>query len=426
MDLKFNQILYFFSLILILGTAGCSDECKSTYSYYTYTPVYHVQKELLDSIGFTPKKELTNPGKIYYKDGYLYINEVEKGVHIIDNRDPSSPQNIGFINIPGNYDMAIRNNVLYADCYVDLLALDISTPTKPTILKRVENIFPNAHQGVNGYYFDQEKGVITTYNQVRVTEARDCDEASSGPVFLERGGIATMYTQKGSMAPGNSDGKAGSMARFALYSDYLYALNGSEMQLMDISKPAFPETGNKINVDWGIETIFPYGDKLFIGSQNGLFIYDNQNPEAPRKLSQINHVQSCDPVVVDDKYAYVTLRSGTECMGFTNQLEIIDIQNLSNPTLLKTYPMDNPHGLGKEGNTLFICDGASGLKIYDSKDILDITGNQLAHYKDIDSYDVIPLGGTLMMIGKDGLYQYDYSDTKNIKLLSTIPIVNNQ
>jgi hypothetical protein len=38
---------------------------------------------------------------------------------------------------------------------------------------------------------------------------------------------------------------------------------------------------------------------------------------------------------------------------------------------------------------------------------------------------VIPLDNVLMMIGADGLFQYDYSDPANIKLLSHLPVHEN-
>ena len=68
---------------------------------------------------------MINPGKIYFKEGYIFINEELKGIHVIDNRNPENPQNIGFIEIPGNVDIAIKNNTLYADSYIDLGAIDI-------------------------------------------------------------------------------------------------------------------------------------------------------------------------------------------------------------------------------------------------------------------------------------------------------------
>ena len=82
--------------------------------------------------------------------------------------------------------------------------------------------------------------------------------------------------------------------------------------------------------------------------------------------------------------------------------------------------MTNPHGLGIDDKTLFICDGSDGLKAFDATDVTTIDQNLLAHYKDIDAKDVIPYKNTLIMIGEDGIFQYDYSNPKDIKLLSTI------
>jgi hypothetical protein len=175
-----------------------------------------------------------------------------------------------------------------------------------------------------------------------------------------------------------------------------------------------------------METVFPYKNNLFIGSQSGMHILDISTPATPVKVSTYAHIRVCDPVVVQNHLAYVTLRSGNECAGFTNQLEVIDIKNLSQPELLKTYPMSNPHGLGIDQSTLFICDGDAGLKIYDASDISSIDKNQLAHYADVNAYDVIPFNNVVMMIGSDGIFQYDYSDPKNIRFLSRLAVVDAQ
>jgi hypothetical protein len=154
-----------------------------------------------------------------------------------------------------------------------------------------------------------------------------------------------------------------------------------------------------------------------------MYIYDLVNPAAPQLLSKYEHVRSCDPVVVQDNYAFVTLRNGSECEGFVNQLEVIDITSLTNPKLVKIYPMTNPHGLGIDNSVLFICDGSDGLKVYDASDVNAITTNQLAHHQDIQALDIIPHQSIAMMIGPEGLYQYDYSDLTNIRLISTLAIV---
>ena len=69
---------------------------------------------------------INSVGKIYYKDGFMYVNEPGEGIHIIDNHNPSQPMPIKFLKIPGNFDLAIKGNTFYADSFVDLVALDIS------------------------------------------------------------------------------------------------------------------------------------------------------------------------------------------------------------------------------------------------------------------------------------------------------------
>ncbi len=69
---------------------------------------------------------------------------------------------------------------------------------------------------------------------------------------------------------------------------------------------------------------------------------DATNGKNPSSEGQFAHTRSCDPVIADEKYAYVTLRSGNQCMGFTNQLEILDISDLNSPSLISTYLLTNP------------------------------------------------------------------------------------
>jgi hypothetical protein len=154
-----------------------------------------------------------------------------------------------------------------------------------------------------------------------------------------------------------------------------------------------------------------------------MLIYDINIPEKPVQISSYDHITACDPVVVDSKYAYITLRTGTRCTNGSNLMEVIDISSITNPYLVKSYPMFNPHGLGVDGDLLFICDGDAGLKVYDKSDPLQILNNQLAHYKDLNTFDVIPLNNILMLIGENGIYQYDYSDPKNIRQISQLKIV---
>jgi hypothetical protein len=222
--------------------------------------------------------------------------------------------------------------------------------------------------------------------------------------------------EDGANAPNDSSGKGGSMARFSVVGDHLYTVNNATLKLFDISNSKIPNYVNELNVGWGIETIYPYKNNLFLGSQTGMYIYNIDDPANPEFVSNYQHIFSCDPVVVNDKYAYITLRNGSACGRGGSRMEVVDISNLENPQLVKTYNMTEPYGLGIDGNTLFVCD--DGLKVYNSTDPVNLV--QLKHLR-IEAYDVIPNNGVLMIIGSDGLYQYKY-ENNDIKFLSKLTL----
>ena len=147
----------------------------------------------------------------------------------------------------------------------------------------------------------------------------------------------------------------------------------------------------------------------------GMYIYDITLPATPQFVSEFQHGTACDPVVVDDQYAYITLRAGNSCGALDSSLQIVDITDVYNPELKKSYSMDNPYGLGIKDNLLFICDGTSGFKVYNKTDIENL--ELLDHFKDINTFDVIPLEERLLMIGENELFQYEYSDN-GLDLLS--------
>jgi len=431
------QFLMFTAIAFALFTGCTKDKCSTTYTYQVYEPVYLDYDELRQSVASEAPHSLDNPGKIYVFGSYLFVNELNEGVHVIDNRDPASPINKAFIKIPGNVDIAVKGPILFADSYVDLVAIDISNPENATESKRLENLFPQRIWDLGYYYGDPERGVVVSWELTDKTETVEvqCGEVAQTYYYYDyyggfEGDLVGLPAVLSSNFSGNTTltttpGQGGSMARFTIASNFLYCIDNNDMNLVDISDARNPAIWNKLNIGFNIETIFPYGDKLFIGSSSGMFIYDNSNPSSPVQISQYSHITSCDPVVVEGNYAYVTLRNGTRCQGFTNELQIIDISNLSSPSLVKTYSMYNPHGLGIDNGILFICDGDAGLKVYDATDINTIDKNLLKHYGSVQAYDVIPLSSRniLIMIGLNGLYQYDYTNLEDIQLISEIPVI---
>jgi hypothetical protein len=422
-------------LILLLATIAiqCSEECTVTNTYYYTEPIYMSLQELRTSVIGEEPRDLVNAGRIYFKDDFLYINEKNEGIHVIDNRNPSNPVYRSFITIPGNYDLAIYGNTLYADSYIDLVAIDISTPGQEHEVARYKDMF--SYYSTMRFSVNPELGVIRDVTIGKeVTVSDDCSGTwqGAGWRYYQEGVLMSSDAyyalssssggSKGNVTPGNPTGNSagigGSMARFTIASDHLYVLDNYKLSVVDVTTPSEINLKNSIQINSDVETIFPYNQNLFLGSQTGMHIYDISTADDPKKISTFSHLKSCDPVVVEGKYAYVTLRSETMCNGIINELQVIDVSDLRAPRHLNTYQMTNPHGLGIDNNTLFICDGDDGLKIYDATDKGKIADNMKAHYKDIQAFDVIPFDDVAMMIGEDGLYQYDYSDMQNIRLLS--------
>ncbi len=430
--MKLNKIDITFYLIssaflALLAFSGCTDTCETTSTYTYFEPVYATTQEVRDGFKIGEPAELNSPGKIYLYGQYVLINEPGEGVHIINNADNRNPVNEKFVNIPGNFDIAVKNNILYADSYVDLLAIDISDIENIRLITRLENVFPNYN--IQFGFAADDGVVITGWTEVQQMEVTDDCRSTGGPILLEFGvamADATVAASYSSSGPSTPTGIGGSMARFAIQSDFLYAVDSYNLNVFDISDTSSPEYENSVEVSWDVETIFPFKDKLFIGAQAGMFIFDTSTPASPAYVSSFLHVTACDPVVANDDYAFVTLRSGNACQGFTNQLDVIDISSIENPRLHRTYQMQNPYGLGLDGDVLFICEAEFGLRVYDIADVDNISANLIAVFNNINVFDVIPWQKVLLAVGEDGLYQYDYSDIENIELLSFIPKLSNE
>lgn len=424
-----RQRLHYTAVAILLAITWSSclkDQCVRTFTMYM--PVYRSSDQVRASMGAKAPQDMQNPGKIYVYGNYIFLNELDRGIHVIDNSNPASPQNISFIDIPGCVDMAVKGNMLYADAFTDLVVLDITNPRQATVKNIVNGVFPFRYYGAGIYSTDAQ--VVVDWTSKDTTMTVDCGEGSFFG-FRDReemvvfdnvaGGCVSCGPSVNAQGAKSPFGLGGSMARFAIVNNYLYTVGIANLKVVDISQPDRPVPGKETPLGWSIETIYPFMDRLFIGSNAGMYMFSIARPDQPQEIGRFEHARACDPVVGDDNYAFVTLRSGNTCDGFNNELDVVDIRNPSRASLLMVYPMKNPHGLSKDGNLLFICDGAAGLKIYDARNVFDL--KLLATVEGLETYDVIAWNGLAIVTAKGGLFQYDYSDPANPKLLSktTVP-----
>jgi hypothetical protein len=418
-----TKIFTLFFVIIHLVTA-CSDTVTETITYFTNEPVFMTADAFRTSVTVSDEqKEISDYGKICFYEGYLYISEREQGIHILDNRNPEDPKLIGFIELIGNADLSVRNDLLYADSYVDLVWFDVSNPAQPELKGRLENVFPMALPSIdNGYgyefteLYDGNKHVIVGWELKEKTHTYTYE---TGRWSGNKETSLSMFDSGNSGSGGNS-GINGSMSRFTLYRDYLYTVINNYMSVFDLSGEKPVKSVEDIYIGGNVETIFSYKENMFMGTPTGMMIYSVANPLNPQYQSFISHVFGCDPVVVEDDIAYVTIHSGNTCGQNSNELLIYDVSDVRQPKHIVSYAMTNPKGLGIDSGTLFLCD--DGLKIFNATDPQIMMGRKLAHYSGMDGYDVIPFNNTLMMIADNGLYQYDYTDLQSIRRLSMIPI----
>jgi len=396
---------------MLVSMLSCNDEEKGEYAdYLVARPLTMTRSEFRNSVDIVDPIPIRESGKIYAYENYIFVNDKYKGVHVIDNTDPTAPRKVSFIKIAGNVDISVKNNFLYADSITDLIVLDISDLNNITIVNRLEDVLrDNVIWPVEADIFeyvdwDYENDMLIGWEVT--TERRLVEE-------VEQRFIDIMFAE----AADNSVGQGGSLARFKIVADYLYAVDSHTINVFEISDLANPQDLEDIYAGFDIETIFNRENHLFLGSRRGMYIYDITEPAIPSFVSEFQHGTACDPVVVDGDYAYVTLRGGNACGALESGLFIVDISDITNPVLAESYPMEEPYGLGVKDEKLFVCDGSYGLKVYDKTNVEDLL--PLQHFEDIITFDVIPMDTHLLLVGEDTLYQYEYL-ANEIQLLSSI------
>ncbi len=411
---KLSIILF---TIAALGFWGCSKTCTVNSTFRIYTPIYKSWGEIRNAFGSTQPQLLKNIGNMVVMGDRLYLVEVDKGVHVIDNANVGQPVVLAFITMPGCRQLSVKGNTLFADSYSDLLSIDASSPLQATLVKRDKDVYP-MHQYEGGFADDPIKGAIVGWAEKDTSINVDCSQLQNNRIvqrnksgqaqtFMTQSSSSNNSTTTGGTAMKNEGPQAisSSFSRSATIGNYIYSLVNHQLYV-------FHQTAGlktKINLNnANIETIQAANGNLFMGSETGMSIYDCSNLENPKQAGTFQHVRSKDPVVVEGSNAFVTTRRHNGS-GF-NELSVVDITNIYAPRELANQTLTGPYGLAVSSGNIYICDGDAGLRLYKFQNA------KLSKIRDISTtpvYDIIYYTNNLLVKGNDGLYYYNATQKDN-------------
>jgi len=245
-------------------------------------------------------------------------------------------------------------------------------------------------------------------------------------LFLSTLTLLVACTKNMSEMTNSTNGKSGSVTRFAVHNGFMYALDQNRVMVYELSDPANPNLISQVPTDYGLETITVYNETIYVGSTSALYILNIDNPSAPFVVGKSDRDAlrgGCDPVVVKDHYAYSTVKIITNICGeisAVSQLLVYDVSNQAQPFVIGSYEMDIPNGLGYKDNFLFVCDEGS-----DKVEIFDITNPAaLIHHGSFDLIDPVDLivdGDRMIVSSKTDFNIYNTLNVDHIVPMGTIP-----
>jgi hypothetical protein len=342
---------------------------------------------IVSSVGFRyTSNDLVSLVNIYLSDTLLLVADERNGLSIYSVADGKNPVLNLTIPLKGVKGMAMKDCIVYASTW--------------------DRIYVYRLRKDNGF---DSVGSIATY-QYRPMGV----DGPSYTYSLWNCGCTPLTTP---IAGSSSDG-GGSYAVFAVIDTFLYYVDQSSLVTMSIADPAKPKELARYNLEWTIETLFPTQQYLFIGGTRGMYIMDRANGARPVMIGSLQHFKACDPVVVQDTIAYVTLRKGNGCGDAADELLSVSIADPKNPKLIGEFGVETPYGLAVRDSLLYISNGYNGYGLYNVNEPGNVV--RMIKWADRTTKDFIWSGSTLYIMGFDQVTIMDVADPENPVVVSTI------
>jgi hypothetical protein len=149
-----------------------------------------------------------------------------------------------------------------------------------------------------------------------------------------------------------------------------------------------------------------------------MYIYSRRSPANPVKVGQLVHVRSCDPVVVSNRYAYVTLRGGNRCGQVSDVFLVVSVADPGAPEIKSETPLPTPYGLAVEYPLAYVSNGDGGMTLLD---VRQATAPKLLEtFTGTATKDFIWNGDILYVMGFEKIMLFDVSDPLTPVFLSDL------
>jgi len=403
-------------MVVMALLCSCSQEDRINEFANFAVPVYKSKAALRQSVGVTSPQATHSDGKIYIAEKLLFYIAQEQGIHIFDNSNPAQPQNIAFIQVEGVHDISVKGNYLYADNFMDLVVFNLSNLQQISLVQTLPDVFefyPQFPAGADFMAWD----VIPNEDDIMIGFQIESRKRPRGQGLIWADNAFGAFENQS----GGNIGTGGSMARFQINSNALYVVEQFRLNVFNITQPTQVFYDKSIYMTdwmWGgeFETLFMRKEYLFIGATTGMFIINASDAFNPYFVSGFAHAMACDPVVVHENTAYITVRGGSTCGAIQDQVNVIDISQMQNPTLTSTYLLNQPYGLGIKNQVLYVCAGQQ-LHVFNAQNSQQLI---LVNSYPENVTDVIPLESHLIAVGANKVIQYQYGPDHTLIPISTI------
>lgn len=324
---------------------------------------------------------------LYLHDTLLLAADEKYGIKAYSVADPDNPVLITSVPLCGVRGMAMKGDILYAGSWYGIFSYRVS----------------------NGGYMPLDT-IVSYYRCAEdvVLEPEPWYSPLNCGCMPLGGPVA--------VAGGSSEG--GSYAVFAVIDTFLYYIDKSALVTMSVAEAAHPRQITRCEIGWTIETLHPTERYLFIGGTRGMYVMDRTDGAKPALVGSFQHAKGCDPVVVQDTVAYVTLRSGNRCGDAADELLTVSIADPANPRLIGEFPVETPYGLSVRDSLIYISNGYGGYGLYAVRSPDTVILRK--RWQDTPTKDFIRHGDLLYIMGFNRIDLMDISDPLLPVTLSTI------